>query len=169
MTFGEICDKKDDIVVKPNKAFRGDIRISLDDDLSSMEGAPPKVLGKLSLRGGDLTSLKGAPQIVTKTFFMQRMRRLTTLEGGPIRVGGDYTARQCSLTTLKGCAQHIGGDLWIEDNKFKSREQIIDEMIKYEIYVEGEISDGFGEDFKFDITDAVKRKRIGKFKDFLDL
>ena len=63
-----------------------------------------------------LTSLKGCPKVVTKSFLCNS-NNLTSLEGGPEIVGGGYSATHNSLQTLKGCASLIGAALNLDYNK----------------------------------------------------
>lgn len=49
----------------------------------------------------NLTSLRGAPRIVTGEFVCHRCR-ITTLRGAPEKVGGNFSCAETKLTDLKG-------------------------------------------------------------------
>jgi Leucine-rich repeat (LRR) protein len=55
----------------------------------------------------ELTSLKGAPKIVSKRFDCAFNRNLTSLEGAPKIVNGSFSCCHCSLSNLKHAPQKV--------------------------------------------------------------
>ena len=93
----------------------------IDNNLTTLEGAPQEVGGNFYCSANKLTSLKGAPKKVG-WFFYCTNNKLTTLEGAPNEVGGDFVCNNNKLTSLKGAPQKVGGDFYCTDNKLTSLE-----------------------------------------------
>jgi len=56
-----------------------------------------------------ITSLKGAPQSVSRYFDCSHTQ-ITSLEGAPQKVGGDFDCSHTKITSLSGAPQEVGGD-----------------------------------------------------------
>lgn len=136
--------------------------------LTSLEFGPKFVHGFYDASKNKLTSLKGCPMSGSNFYFDDN--ELTDLVGAPEGCGGNFYVSNNKLTSLKGCPEVIDGDFDIIDNKFTSKEQIIDEIMKYTKAISGTIRTDFG-NFKVtqDDREDYKKKKLGKFKDFLDL
>jgi len=72
-----------------------------NNQLTSLEGAPQKVVGYFDCSGNQLTSLKGAPYEVGGLFNCSG-NQLTSLEGAPKEVGGLFNCSGNQLTSLDG-------------------------------------------------------------------
>jgi len=68
-----------------------------------------------------LTSLRGAPRIVTGNFWCNN-NRLTSLEHCPESVEGDFWCSNNQLTSLKHCPKNVTGVFWCNDNRLTSLE-----------------------------------------------
>lgn len=68
---------------------------------------------------GSITSLKGAPKIVTGDFDCSE-NRLTSLEFGPEKVGGNYNCNSNELISLEGAPKEVGGNFRCDYNKLTS-------------------------------------------------
>ena len=68
-----------------------------------------QVKGSFHCRGcKNLTSLEGAPEIVTGTFTCFGCNSLTSLEGAPKEVGGSFGCNDCeSLISLEGAPEKV--------------------------------------------------------------
>jgi hypothetical protein len=87
----------------------GDFYCSGCTSLTSLEGAPQVVTGDFSCSGcTSLTSLEGAPQVVTGSFRCYSCTSLTTLKGAP-QFTGSFICNGSSLTTLEGAPHEITG------------------------------------------------------------
>ncbi len=75
-----------------------------------------KVTGRFDCSGcTSLTSLEGAPQVVTKSFDCHGCTSLTSLEGAPQRVTRGFDCRGCtSLTSLEGAPQKNAGGFYCD-------------------------------------------------------
>jgi hypothetical protein len=78
------------------------------NQLTSLEGAPRIVTGNFYCSNNQLTSLEGAPQTVTGDFGCA-VNQLTSLDGAPQTVGKDFNCRTNQLTTLVGAPQTVEG------------------------------------------------------------
>lgn len=77
--------------------------------------------GEITCSNNFLTSLEGAPKIVTADFFCHE-NRLISLKGGPEKVLGDFHGDHNKLTSLEGVPAHIQGDLVLHNNNISSLE-----------------------------------------------
>jgi hypothetical protein len=76
-------------------------------------------LGNFIIMNAGLTSLAGAPQRVMGDFNCSS-NLLTSLEGGPSEVIGNYGCNSNSLTSLKGAPEEVGGSFYCANNKLES-------------------------------------------------
>jgi hypothetical protein len=114
-----------------------------DNLLTTLEGAPKKVIGTFDCRKNKLTNLRGAPaEIVYGSFdcsdnqltslegapqntyggFLCRKNRLTSLEGSPKKVGGTFDCSYNKLTTLEGAPHEVNGTFDCSYNKLTTLE-----------------------------------------------
>ena len=77
-------------------------------DLSDVE----EVSGDFSCIYNNLTSLKGAPEIINGSFNCSN-NNLPSLEGSPHTVGRDFICYDNPLTSLDGIPTSIGGGFYI--------------------------------------------------------
>lgn len=89
----------------PREHFSGAFYCSYQP-LTSLKGAPRRVIGNFECVRCDLTSLEGAPEYVEGSFECQK-NELKTLVGGPTNVLDGYFCQNNKLTTLKGCAPNV--------------------------------------------------------------
>ena len=88
-----------------------------NNQLTSLKGAPELVGGAFNCRNNQLTSLEGAPQTVGGKFDCSE-NELTSLEGAPKEVGGDFRCDHNELTSLKGAPKYV-------KRNFRSRRESI--------------------------------------------
>jgi hypothetical protein len=94
------------------------------NNLTSLKGAPHLVSGDFYCHNNDLTSLKGAPSSVGGNFDCHN-NKLTSLEGAPSSVGGNFICYDNKLTSLEGAPSSVGGGFSCRDQKndFKFTEE----------------------------------------------
>jgi hypothetical protein len=73
------------------------------------------VSGKFNCINNQLTSLKGAPSFVDRDFLCSG-NQLTSLKGAPKSVGGNFSCGNNQLISLEGAPEKIGGNLRCSDN-----------------------------------------------------
>ena len=160
----------EEIEVKEKGTYKGVLRLVADHVIDSLEGCPKKVDGRFAVRRGIFKDLKGAPQEVTGDCSISRCPKLKSLEGAPKKVGGDFILKELPLSDLKHAPKSIGGDLWITKCEFKDVDDIIEQIIKNGINVKGMIDlEEFGSFGGNEFKELIKKHKIGKFKDFLDI
>lgn len=140
----------------------------------------------IDVRGAGITSLKGAPDYAEQAFICGK-NKLKNLVGAPSYVVANANFSFNQLTSLEGCPKHVGSTLNLEGNTklkslkgmnvefiqtldltntgFKSDEEIVKEIIKYKININRVETDN-GE---FMVKDAIKKYKIGSFRNFLDI
>ena len=101
-----------DVVIKGNFYCYG-------NKLTSLKGAPKEVGKSFDCSNNGLTSLIGAPKVVGGYFECSR-NQLTSLEGAPQNVGEDFKCDYNGLTSLKGAPQKVGGSFICYNNKLTS-------------------------------------------------
>ena len=89
--------------------------------LTSLKGAPQEVSRDFYCFENQLTSLEGAPQTIGG-WFSCHSNQLTSLEGAPQTVGGSFICPYNQLTSLKGAPRKVGGDFWCFYNQLTSLE-----------------------------------------------
>ena len=89
--------------------------------LTSLKGAPQEVSRDFYCFENQLTSLEGAPQTIGGWFSCHH-NQLTSLEGAPQTVGGSFICPYNQLTSLKGAPRKVGGDFWCFYNQLTSLE-----------------------------------------------
>ena len=89
--------------------------------LTSLKGAPQEVSRDFYCFENQLTSLEGAPQTIGG-WFSCHSNQLTSLEGAPQTVGGSFICPYNQLTSLKGAPRKVGGDFWCSYNQLTSLE-----------------------------------------------
>ena len=67
--------------------------------MTSLRGAPEKVIGKFDCGKNKLTTLEYGPKIVEGDFVCSFNYKLSSLEHGPSVVTGDYYAQHIPLTS----------------------------------------------------------------------
>ena len=78
-----------------------------NNQLTSLVGAPEKVVGFFWGMDNQLTTLKGAPHSVGSVFYCHR-NQLTTLVGAPHSVGKSFECCDNALTSLEGAPRNVG-------------------------------------------------------------
>ncbi len=73
------------------------------------------VSGRFNCINNQLTSLKGAPRFVDTDFFCSG-NQLTSLKGAPKSVGRNFSCSNNQLISLEGAPEKIGGSLRCSDN-----------------------------------------------------
>lgn len=99
---------------------------------------------------------------------------ITSLEGAPKEVRGDFRFRNNIVDSLKFCPKLITGALDVSYNNFMNYNDIFDQIIENDIVVKGKIYSDYGEviissDNKKQYKERKAMKRMGKFKDLLDI
>ena len=84
-----------------------------NNKLTSLKGAPQKVLVSFDCSENNLTSLEGAPQTLLD-YFNCASNKLTSLEGAPKEVGGDFWCDNNELTSLAGIAEAVKGNIYAD-------------------------------------------------------
>ena len=92
-----------------------------NNQLTSLEGAPKIVNGNFHCNDNQLTSLEGAPKTVGWGFYCGS-NQLTSLVGAPKTVNGDFDCGSNQLTSLDGAPQTVGGYLHCSNNQLTSLE-----------------------------------------------
>jgi hypothetical protein len=115
-----------------------------NNKLTSLKGAPKKVIGRFHCANNNLTSLQGAPKEVKGSFHCSN-NNLTSLQGAPEKVGENfYCSYNNKLTSLEGAPEAIRGE-------FKS-DNFSDEdyrrFVKKREYVKGKLDKEFDVDLK---------------------
>ena len=90
-----------------------------ENNLTSLEGAPQRVVGGFSCSSNNLTSLVGAPQSVGGGFSCSS-NNLTSLVGAPQSVGGEFRCWDNKLTSLEGAPQSVDGLFSCHSNRLTS-------------------------------------------------
>ncbi len=98
--------------------WKGDFECT-SKQLVSLEGCPQKIEGSFYGGGNKLTSLKGAPKIVSRDFICT-CNKLLSLKEGPLKVGGNYCCQSNKLNSLKGSPDVIWGNFVAYDNQLLS-------------------------------------------------
>jgi hypothetical protein len=80
----------------------------VDNQLTSLEGAPRSIANDFVCENNRLTSLEGAPQSVGWNFDCGS-NQLTSLDGAPRSVIGSFNCEKNQLTSLEGAPQHVEG------------------------------------------------------------
>ena len=70
-----------------------------------------------------LTSLRGCPQIVKKSFYCE-YNKLTSLEGAPKKVSGNFYCGTNKLESLEGAPEEVNGSFYCQNNKLTSLEGV---------------------------------------------
>lgn len=149
------------------KIVKGTFDVS-DASLESLHFAPMEVQDFLCDGNYELKSLEGAPVKCTGNFSCT-YTEIKDLVGSPAKVGGDVNISNCNLPSLKGCPVNIGGDLICKENDFGSKENLLEEIMKNKVIVMGNIESDYGTFPYSDVLFYFKNKKLGKFRDFLDL
>lgn len=191
MTFAELW--KEDLT---GTTFKGTLDLK-NKGLTSLKGMPETVTGNLYISGNPLRNLKYCTEYVEGDFDCDNMPELVDFKGAPKSVGGLFGAvKNPRLSRLAGLTPKIGkdlilsnnklhtlvgaskisvvGGLFLDGNKFPSVDAIIKDIVECEFWVKGEIFTDFetnsGEDItKDDLAKYARSKKLGKFKDFLEL
>lgn len=135
--------------------------------LTSLEGAPKEIKGHFMLSNNKLTSLEGGPIIVSGDYLANAMKTLVSLKGAPEVCKNFSVVDDSNLKSLEHCPKLIHERLNLQYTGFKSKEDIIAQLLKYKIIVKKLVLTDWGH-FGFD-ENTAKNYKIGKFKDFLDL
>ena len=94
------------------QTYEGDIDVSMHS-LTSLEGAPKKVIGKFDCSSNKLTSLEYGPEIVTGVFECSNCN-LESFMFSPKYIGDTLSASFNYIKSLKGLPEVINGSLLIE-------------------------------------------------------
>ena len=109
-------------------------------DLSDVE-----VMGYFNCSKNDLTSLVGAPHIVTRDFDCSN-NNLTSLEGAPHTVGRGFDCSDNNLTNLKGAPHTVGGYFGCMNTNLTSLEGI-PKTVGIHFYIDKALKDKFPEEY----------------------
>jgi hypothetical protein len=82
--------------------------------LTSLEGAPKKVLGYFTCAFNNLSSLEGSPREIGDDFFCAS-NFITSLEGAPEKIGGNFACQVNKITSLEGMP-FVEGSIDIDRN-----------------------------------------------------
>lgn len=94
-----------------------------DEKLTTLVGAPKKVIGNFNCEYNKLTSLEGGPKEVD-SMFLCSYNTLTSLKGAPRKVGKDFICVNSKLTSLEGIPSYIGGYFDCSNNRLTSFKDI---------------------------------------------
>lgn len=98
---------------------------------------------------------------------------IDSLKGAPDSVKGDFDVSGNNLKSLKDVPPDIHGDLHIEENKFKDFLHCLNEVNDNILYLKHLVFTDWGEFDMSQVRTLIKKetklKKIGKFKDFIDL
>lgn len=109
---------KDGKFIVPIGIWEGNFNCS-HTDLTSLKGAPEVVEGYFDCSHNQLTSLEGAPKKVGGDFSCS-FNKLSSLEGAPREVGGDFKCTFNMLVSLEGAPEVVGGYFDCRENKLTS-------------------------------------------------
>ena len=144
--------------------YKGSVNCN-NSKITSLEGAPKVVTGTFNCYNCvDLVSLEGAPRELGGNFNCYGCTSLKSLEGGPVVVKGDFFCNECNnLISLKGAPKEVGGTFFCKDcENLISLEDGIKHLKKLDFRGPLEIivlSDIFNH--KYDL-DTIKDSRIFK-------
>jgi hypothetical protein len=122
----QICDKHKIKNWTLNKEGRVDVDgfVNLDDiGLTRLPIRFGKVSGTFDCVNNQLTTLEGAPQEVGRNFYCHN-NYLTTLEGAPQEVGRNFRCNDNQLTTLEGAPKKVGESFYCYRNQLITLEGI---------------------------------------------
>ena len=97
----------------------GDLDISSNQDIDSLDGCPDVVSGDFNCEFNYLTDLAGSPNKVTGSYTIFSNKRLTSLTGAPTVVNGDFVISRTKITNLNNIPE-IHEYLNISENKITS-------------------------------------------------
>jgi len=108
-----------------------DVEVSGDfsciyNNLTSLKGAPEIINGSFNCMDNNLTSLKGAPEEIINGSFNCSNNNLPSLEGSPHTVGRDFICYNNPLTSLDGIPTSIGGGFYIS---YRFKDEFLEEYI----------------------------------------
>ncbi len=103
-----LCDKLNNMLKLPLNfnIVEGDFDIS-DNELTSLEGSPKKVVGSFLAYKNELTSLKGGPKEVGGNFIVLH-NNITSLQNSPTIVKEDFICSHNPLRDLQGINTVVG-------------------------------------------------------------
>lgn len=133
--------------------------------LESLLGCPEEMSGTLDISKTKIKSLVGAPKKVRH--LQCDGNAIVDLEGCPEISGWGHFVGCKKLVSLKG-ATVIGEAIDLSKTGFKSKEDIIKEIVKYKLSP-NMIHTDFGMISDAEIDEIRQKQKLGKFKDFLDL
>ena len=114
-----------------------------NNKLTSLEGAPKEIGMSFYCSNNKLTSLKGAPQKVLVSFDCSE-NNLTSLEGAPQTLLDYFNCASNKLTSLEGAPKEVGGDFWCDNNELTSLAGIA-EAVKGNIYADVKNLEKYGD------------------------
>ena len=104
--------------------FCDDLFDCSQNKLTSLEGAPKRVLRSFYCEHNQLTSLKYAPEMVGGDNFNCYHNNLTNLVGSPNKIYGSFYCYLNNLKTLEGAPEYVAGDFNCSDNKLETLEYL---------------------------------------------
>lgn len=141
-------------------------------NLTSLEGMPKIVKGNCDVGYNKLKTLKYAPERV-EGFFSCAGNNLTHLLNAPKVIHGDFNAMGNDLTSIKGFPKEVTGNATLTLNYGLKKKDVLTYLIDNNIKIGGKIIIEHGGDIKEEFLKIQKNnassKKIGKFKDFLDI
>ena len=131
MSIEEICKQYDieNYTINPDGSIDVDGGVKLNDkDLKKLPLTFNKVFGYFTCSHNKLTSLEGAPKIVSGSFSCS-FNQLTSLEGGPLEVGGSFICSNNLLENLEYSPQ-VMGDFNCNQNKLTTLKKKNNNMLR---------------------------------------
>lgn len=136
------------------------------------EFGPEEVTGDFDCSSFDLTSTKGFPKKVGGRIGIYNCG-IKSLEDLPEEVNGTLTFEGCKLlNSLKGCPKLIHGKFYVQGTGMNTEEKLFKEIIDNKITVKGTIHASFkgvNGIQEFTMEDVNVMKKMGKFRDLLDI
>lgn len=93
----------------------GDFDCSSCESLKNLKGGPTQVCGDLLCDGTWLSSLEGSPRIIGGKMEVYDTE-IKNFKGGPNEIGGDILAWSCKITSLEGLPENFNGKVDVSRN-----------------------------------------------------
>jgi hypothetical protein len=98
--------------------IRGNMWLTDNLQLTSLENSPKEVYGNFISYQNRLIDFNGGPELVEGDFTANFNNQLRTLDGSPKKVGGNYNIVFCSnVKNIDGISPEIGGNLVVTDGE----------------------------------------------------
>lgn len=140
-------------------------------NLTSLKGFPSVVNGNCDMSLNNLKTLKFCAEKIMG-YFTCRGNKLPSLLGAPKYIMGHFDATSNDIRDLKGFPLEVGGNVLLNMNYGLKKSYILDYIIDNDIKIGGKImfeNVDIKPEYDEIIKDKNSLKRMGKFKDLLDL